>query len=207
MFAAPINTAFAPATQLYAQFTAYDIVMFGCRGAPTPAPTPAQAAALASFVLAGGWVYLPHFEESWLQAGPAPWPSLATYYPVGMSPPPANTPASIDTTAPSGQVFADWVVAAGASTIPGQIPLVSGRISVQAIDAAQVQRVMYIDPALAGGISDIQSFSWSPPGGGRVTFTDMHLNGLGGPAYPQECGPLDAQAKAIAFEMFDVPGC
>jgi hypothetical protein len=205
-FGPPTSTAFAAEAALFTQMTAYDIIMLGCRGVALPAPASVNTAALKSFTDLGGWAFLTHFSENWLTSGPSPWPSLGTF--ANSAAPPANTPVSIDVSTASGQNFASWVVAAGASATAGTILLTNGRNTCSTADPAQTQRVMYLDPARTGGLSGIQSFTWSTAAGGRVTFTDMHASNVGNSmAYPAECQPVTVQEKAIMFQLFDVPPC
>jgi hypothetical protein len=204
--APPSNAPLPAATALYGIFNQYDVVMFGCTGNPMTPPVAANAA-LQTFANDGGWVFLSHFTETWLQNGPAPWPTLAMFMPVGPMPAP-GIQVLIDPAAPTGTIFGQWVVAAGASPTPGQISLTNGRNTCMSNDTTQTQRVMYIDPSVNGGVPSVQSFTWSAMNGGRVTFTDMHVsNSNSKVAYPTECQPITDTEKAIMFQLFDVPGC
>ena len=71
--------------------------------------------------------------------------------------------------------------------------------------------VALLSSSASSGLSGVQMFSWSPSGGGRLVFSDVHFEHPIGfvRTFPEECtgAPLTAQGKAIAFQLFDQPTC
>ncbi|HUJ63047.1 MAG TPA: hypothetical protein VLX92_31330 [Kofleriaceae bacterium] len=201
------GTALDPSTQLYADDLArYDMIMFGCTGQASMFSTPVNATSVETWTDSGGWLFLEHYQWSWLVNAPGPWSAIAQF---GSGTSPDAGVLSIDTTTPIGTSFARWLVHVGVSTVTGQVPLSNARNSCIAVGPSAV-RQMYLDPALDNGTSGVQSFTYDTPGGGRVTFDDVHANGgvaNTNLAYPAECGPPLAQEIAMIFQVFEMPTC
>jgi hypothetical protein len=164
---------------------------------------------LLDYVNARGWVWLSHFQASWV-APPSPFPLFAMFNLNGTAMPPSPVTARIDTATPRGQAFADWMALVGASPQPGLVSILNGRNTCMSIDATMAERQIYFDPAVSNNFSGVQLLTWAPAGGGRLLFSDIHLQQpLGSPTFPAECepGPLTPQGKSIAFQLFDQPTC
>jgi hypothetical protein len=68
-----------------------------------------------------GRIFAEHLHFPWFRKGPPPWPATATWIGVGTD---LNAvTGTVDTSFPKGAAFADWLMAVGASTSLGQIPL------------------------------------------------------------------------------------
>jgi hypothetical protein len=200
--------AFDPSTALdtAAAMAPYDLVVRGCPGGSMTPATGAPAIE-QDWTNLGGWLFLAHYESAWLVAGPAPWPSLATFVPPTAATMPNGT-VSIDTSTPVGASFALWAVATGLSTTMGTFTAINYRQLCTSIDTTQVTRRLYLDPQLNAGSADIQSFTWEAAQGGRVTFNDVHVSaGNGSAVYPAECTAPYPQEKAIMFQLFETPTC
>jgi hypothetical protein len=184
----------------------YDLVVRGCPGSAI-VPAAGAPAILQAWTNAGGWLVVDHYESVWLQMGPAPWPSLATF--AATTGGATSATVSIDQSTPIGASFALWAVAVGLSQTAGVFVIPQPRLLCTSIDTAQVTRRLYTDPALNGGSgADVQSFTWDATSSGRVTFNDIHVNGGGGSAvYPAECTAPYPQEKAMLFQLFETPTC
>jgi hypothetical protein len=193
---------------LHGLATLYDMVLFSCDGEAV-ARSPVIRAALLDYIMRGGWVWLSHMQGSWL-VPPTPFPALATFE-LSNNEPPQPLTARIDTTSAKGQAFNNWLSHVGATSPPGQISLTYNRNNCKTIDSSLVQRHMFLEPSVSSGLSGVQMFSWSPSGGGRLVYSDVHFEHPIDFArtFPGECtgAPLTAQGKAIAFQLFDQPTC
>lgn len=208
--ATPLDPAatslFSPASAL----DAFDVVMLGCPGNPSTVATTTTTAAAKAWTEKGGWLFLTHFQFQWLVLGPAPWSTLATF----TTSPGATTPtvASVDRTSPIGMQQAEWLRTVGASTTLGEFPLTAGKNACTMADTTQVTRRMFLDPARNGGLMGVQNFTFDASNGGRVTFGDIHVSGVGGSAtssFPASCPATTPNANELAlmFEMFETPTC
>lgn len=209
----------------------YDTVLLSCEGNTYPAEKSAAAhQALLDYINMGGRVFASHWHNIWISGGPSPLNSIATFTTV------ANgfeykTPitASIYTTTPKGNSFADWLLNVGGSASRGTLQIVNARDSVLTIDTTRTERfVSYTDPARANKVAE-QYFSFFAPIGvpaasqcGRMVFTDMHISGndamtpnpaldLSAPTLPFPSGcvtsTLTAQETALLFLLFDLTNC
>jgi hypothetical protein len=204
------TSALEPVTTLYERMAQYDMLLLSCDGHLVTRPTTAVQALLA-YVNARGWAWLSHFHANWLMP-PSPFPQFATLNPSNTTAPPSPVTARIDTSSPKGQAFADWMVQVGGSLQPGTMSIEDSHTSCTGIDMAMgAQRQIFLDPAISGGFSGIQLLTWQSSGGGRLLYSDIHLQVplTPGTAFPAECdsGPLTAQGKSIAFQLFDQPTC
>lgn len=199
----------------------YDSVLLSCEGAQNPATKPPAAlGAMKSYADAGGRIYAGHWQNYWLQAGPVPWPTLATWNfqaDLGV------LDAQVDQSFTQGGVLAQWLLAVGASAVPGEIVVQEAQHTVTAIDAAVAKRWIHQD-LTANGTPSVQSFSFTAPVEaapaqqcGRVVFSDIHVvpadsSSSGPPGFPSGgCHtPLDQlapQDKALLYAIFDLDRC
>ena len=163
----------------------------------------------------GGRVFADHLHSVWIRRGLPPWPATAQWIGVGTDLP-SPTNATIDTTFPKGASFADWLVETGASTTRGQIPLVMGQNSVNAVVAPTTRWIYTTTPA------STQYLTFNTPVEapaanqcGRVVFTDVHVSNAGDRSHPETpfptgcTAPMDMtpQEKALEFMFFDLSSC
>src|SRR5262249_43488710 len=122
----------------------YDVVLLSCEGTPDAGNKSADAlAAMKSYLDAGGRVFASHWHNYWLKKGPAPFPSLATF----VSEPDLNSiTASLDSSFPKGQAFAEWLINVNASTTKGELPIEAAQHTVRSVNASLAQRWIYKEP-------------------------------------------------------------
>lgn len=211
----------APQATLWAtsaQLGAYDLVVLACEATQVAATKPAASLeAMKAYADVGGRVMMGHWHNIWLQAGPAPWPALATWTTGGA----LSTTFDIATGFGRGDELAQWVVAVGASATPGTIQY-QGAQTATGVDAARVRKRIFKD-VTPGGQPSVQYFSFTTPAEdpidarcGRVAFTDLHAAGgdssspslafpSGGCVSP--VGQLSTQEKAALYILFDLTNC
>jgi hypothetical protein len=224
----PATSAFAPTLNAGAPFTPaktfwddpeafkrYDMVILSCEGQQFPEDKSAAArAALVAYSDMGGRVFASHWHNIWLQGGPPPWSSVATFT-NNQQTLPNNYLGDVQTTFPKGNALADWLVNVGASTVRGQLPIQEGKRTVGTVNptysTAWIQSPATQQPG-------VQYFTFNTPAGamagmecGRVVFTDIHVSAgdTSGPAFPGGCvtTELSPQEKALEFILFDLSSC
>jgi hypothetical protein len=197
-----------------ARLRGYDIVALSCEGDEANenkgGTDPLAREAMHGYANGGGHVFATHFQGTWLKGSPAAdFRDVATWdttKDVGDS-------YAIDTTFPKGQAFAEWLVAAGASTELGTIRLDNVTFSVG--DVHQPPAQPWIRSASSGRV---RYFSFNTPIGtpreaqcGRFVFADLHSFGLGGSDFPDGCltapNALSPQQLALEFLLFDLFAC
>jgi hypothetical protein len=203
------GTEMEPVDRMYERMVQYDMLLFGCDGNPLTKPATAQEQ-MFQYVLSGGFVWLTHFQQTWLTG--APFPKLATFV-AAPTPPQTSVTARIDTSSPRGQAFADWMHDVGSSSQPGLMTLIGFRATCTSIEPIAQQHIL-LDPSVSSGLSAIELLSWQTPSGGRLYFSDIHLEDIvtqpSPPRpFPIECQmmPLNPPQKAIMFQLFDQPTC
>jgi hypothetical protein len=208
----------------------YDLVLFSCEGMqgsfnsaansnPSFAKSPAARQAVQDFTGMGGRVFASHWHNYWIERGPAPFPTVATFRHV-MPDPPNPLTVTIDTSFPKGQAMADWLVNVKASTTPGQLDIRGAKHTVDAVSATVSQRWIYTNDS-------VQYFSFDTPVAapsgqecGKVVFSDLHVSaGSGNVTMDDHSGPtvpfpsgcvttdLSPQEKALEFMLFDLSAC
>jgi hypothetical protein len=198
----------------------YDLVVLSCEGAQALGSKPLTARqAMKDYVDSGGRVLFGHWHNDWLQAGPAPWPALATWNFLSTLP---ATTFDVATGFARGDELAQWVVASQASAVSGKVSLPAAKHTVTAVDAARVRKRLFKD-VTANGMPSVQYFSFTTPAEdpidahcGRVAFTDLHASGgdssnvnlafpSGGCQTP--VGTLSAEEKLELYALFDLGSC
>ncbi len=216
-YAAGFNagTAFDSATPLWSTaegLQKYDVILLACEGTPDADQKPAQALqAMFDYTAAGGRVFASHWQNYWLQAGPAPFPTTATF----VDNPDLVDPftAHIDTSFPKGKAMSKWLVNVGASATPGKIVIHAGQHTVDAVSSSVAQAWIY-----GNAPKSVQYFTFNTPIGspveqqcGRVVFSDIHVSSgdIAGASFPNGCqtSGLSAQEKALLFMLFDLSSC
>jgi hypothetical protein len=117
----------------------------------------------------------------------------------------------------------------GGSTTPGQLTILAGQHTVDAVNATVSQRWIYSD-AMPGARQQtlrnpsVQYFTFNTPTGapaeqqcGRVVLSDIHVSNAGTPndqsgpnlPFPSGCQAtnLSPQEKALEFMLFDLSSC
>ncbi|MGH7284265.1 MAG: carboxypeptidase regulatory-like domain-containing protein, partial [Polyangiaceae bacterium] len=196
---------------------AYDIVMFPCESAThEDTKTDAGHYNFRDYVDVGGRAFVTHYSYTWLENGPTPLPSVATWdtqesdrSDVANANPTLIT--QIDRDFPKGEAFAEWLtyVDASVSYDSGTLPVQEWRHDVKNENDAEAQRWITADtrtaypagkaPAVAGPV--VQHFTFNTPieagvddAGeplqcGKVVFSDFHVSAAerSGSKFPSEC--------------------
>ena len=137
----------------------YDIVLHSCEGVATPTnKSMAARQAMQAYADAGGRVFASHWHNYWIEYGPAPFPTVARFNHQNDLPSPFT--ATIDTTFPKGMALADWLVNVGGSTTPGQLVIVGGKHTVDAVTPNVAQRWIY-----SAAPASVQYLSFNTPVG------------------------------------------
>jgi hypothetical protein len=211
-----------------ANLMGYDLLLHSCEG--TEMPTNKSLAARQAFLQytsAGGRAFLSHWHNYWVEHGPAPLPTTAVFDHQGD--PPSPFTATLDTSFPKGQALANWLINVNASIIPGQLQILAGQHTVDAVNPAIAQRWIYSD-AMPGARQQtlhnpsVQYLTFNTPADlpadrqcGRVVLSDIHVSNAGTPAdqsgpnlaFPSGCQAtsLSPQEKALEFMLFDLSSC
>jgi hypothetical protein len=202
------------------QLKKYDLVIFSCEGSQpsdTRAPATAQQAVF-DYANLGGRIFMSHWHNKWLEQGPAPWPTVATFDNNNNNLDP--TQGTIDESFDRGKSFATWMLNVGGSTTRDLLDIKDGRNTCQAVDPLKAQRWVYLDPATTGGPAGVQNLQFTAPltvpesdRCGKVVFSDMHVSSGSSSkpatAFPGGCATtaLTPQEKALAFMFFDIASC
>lgn len=206
---------FSPATSLWADVATlgrYDIVLMACEGNQNPDEKPAAALqALLDYTELGGRVFASHWHNYWLEAGPDPLPTTAIFDHQDDLASPFT--ARVDQTFPKGIAMADWLVNVGASQNLGELEIVEGQHTVDAVNPEVSQQWIYGENP-----QSVQYFTFNTPIGvnvedqcGRMVFSDIHVSS-GDPIgvdFPDGCETTDLspQEKALLFMLFDLSSC
>jgi hypothetical protein len=199
----------------------YDVVLLSCEGTENPTNKSPQALqAMLDYMNFGGRVFASHWHNYWLEHGPAPLPTVATFNHQSDLPSPFT--AQIDTSFAKGSALADWLVSVGGSITRGQLVIQAAQHTVDAANAMIAQPWIYsTTPA------SVQYMTVNTPVGaaedalcGRVVLSDIHVSNTGGNqattdrsannlAFPNGCRTTDLspQEKALEFMLFDLSSC
>lgn len=198
----------APAT-----LARYRMIFLGCEGGPCAEEKAPLAENLAAYADAGGWLFFGHQQSVWFSLARA-WPGVAhSAVQVGAS----LFTSQVDVSFPKGAVFADWLVAVGASSVHGELPIADASLSLAA-DSTELSRFLYapLEPESLSQAFIMKTPFLAPPdmACGRVTAFDFHVSSSASPdrrpePFPSGCveGELSPQEKALEFLMFDRAGC
>jgi hypothetical protein len=215
MFPAEVNTPALSWWDTQANWNQYDIVVLSCEGAQNLNTKSVTARTnLQNYIGAGGRVFASHQHNGWIQFGPAPLNTVATYCNPATNialVPPADE--DIVTTFPPGIILKQWLQNNNALTNMGQLAVNGGMNTIVSINAMLTQPwVTYQPPPNL----IYQYFSFYAPVGapaasqcGEMVFTDLHVsNGdasSAGTPFPGGCTTtgLTPQEKALIFLFFD----
>jgi hypothetical protein len=219
------------ATELYASLAnllRYDLVLFPCEGAEFQ-----QSATdlVAQYVNHGGRLFTTHYSYDWLTYAGSPfnvvtktlvngtWDKNQTDFPLSDS---TVSSASLITSFPKGAAFAQWLVAAGATSAPGTLGIHQLRHDVDDVDPMYAQA--WATDAMPDGKPGVAHLTFNTPVDatcnidtgcsycGRVVYSDFHVaQSEASPLapFPAACqsGPMTDQEKALAFMLFDLSSC
>jgi hypothetical protein len=227
------GAAFDPAAPFWSdpgQLKKYDMLVLSCEGNWYPDDkSPAARQGLVDFANQGGRIFASHWHGVWVQFGPPPWDTLASFVPPYQDGTMHQLPdlpdqflTDIDTSFPKGASLADWLVNVQASTVRGKLPLTQGKHSVLSVDPKLAQSWIE-SSAIPTGFNNmaamgVQYFTFNAPVGlagdkqcGRSVLTDIHVSALdmAGPPFPTGCVTTDLspQEKALEFMLFDLSSC
>ena len=152
-FAPGLNggAAFTNATSLWDtvdHLRPYDVVFLSCEGGQNPDTKPAPSLqALYDYSGIGGRVFMSHWHNYWVQAGPGLLPNTATF---NFQADIGDVTADVNTSFTGGADMAQWLQNVNASTMLGKIPLTDahrrgGRHAGRALDQRPVAE---LDPVL-----------------------------------------------------------
>ena len=209
------GAGFDPATDLWSSVESlkkYDVVLMACEGTQDPDDKPPSALqAMFDYAGAGGRIFASHWHNYWLEAGPSPFPTTATF----VNDPDLDDPftAFIDVTFPKGKAMSEWLLNVGASTKQGEIAIHAGQHTVDAVNPAMSQAWIYGNMP-----KSVQYYTFNTPIGaetdkqcGRVVFSDIHVSSGDsvGASFPNGCqtAGLSPQEKALLFMLFDLSSC
>jgi hypothetical protein len=212
------------ATDLYNdpdELSKYDMTIFECVGSRSD-KTATQQANIRNYANSGGRVYATHYSYVWLyNAGAAPWNSTASW--AADSDSWATAIATLDTSFPKGQAFAEWLNIVGGLNAPlpatPKITIDEARHDVNGPVAAGAQQWLYTTTADSPKKASVQHYTFNTdttkPAAqqcGRVLFSDFHVSTNSttkDEVFPSECDndPLTTQEKVLAFMLFDLASC
>ncbi|MEO6572897.1 MAG: carboxypeptidase regulatory-like domain-containing protein [Polyangiaceae bacterium] len=198
------------------QLKAYDLVILSCEGDENLQTKPAAArSAMEAYTNMGGRIFGSHYHYVWFQYGSANFQGTAQWEGDGTADD-SGGPYKVDTSFPKGLAFADWLVAVGASTTPGQVGLNDTKADVGTVNVPSQRWIT------DSSLSSTKYLSFNTPVGaapsaqcGKAVFGDMHIGvSSGGSAsvvddsFPAGCSSsLSPQEKALAFLFFDLSSC
>jgi len=197
----------------------YDVVLLSCEGERDYDKNKPDAAFKAMFDYAnlGGRIFASHWHEIWLQRGPDPFPSVASFVSEGDL---GTVAASVVTTFPKGKALSDWLVNVQGSTSPGKVNLTGTQHTVTMENSSYAQRWIATDAP-----ATVQYMSANTPFGaaadkqcGRIVLSDIHVTGsktegrdISDPSigFPDGCTTTDLtpQEKVLAYMLFDISAC
>jgi hypothetical protein len=206
------------------QLRKYDLLLLSCEGQELldnkGGTTPGARASLYEYLNAGGKVFATHFHYVWFQNSPeAEFKNIATFKGFGSGL--TSGDFDVNMTLPDGSPFpkgekmAEWLVATGASSTLGKVPLEAVKNSVQTLNEPGLS---WIQKHGAANASPTNYFTFNTPISappenqcGRAVYTDLHITDQAGPTSIKQCevgpGGLNSQQKALEFLFFDLSAC
>ena len=195
----------------------YDVTFLSCEGGQNPGTKPETArAAMGAYANLGGRVFMSHWHNYWIEAGPGMWPQTMTRSNRADL---GSVTADINTGFGRGADLAQWLVNVAGSTMLGKIDLTDAQHTVDAVNESMTERWISLDTT-ANGAPSIQYYQFTTPleveeaqRCGKAVFSDIHVStgddSNGSIAFPNGCTTtgLTPQEKVLAFMIFDIAGC
>lgn len=216
---ATLSTPTPAATTLWsdaAKMKAYDLIVDGCECTEIPSEKPQSTVDNhVAYVNAGGRLFTADYQYYWMapqltnNGVSSPWSGTANFQIGPVSPSPDQ--ATVDTSFPKGQAFADWLFNVGATPSKGTLPLQQAFYRASSTTAPST-RWLY-------GPNKLFHYTFNAPVGqpedqqcGKVVFSDFHVVGGAGqnPVFPGECSSLPnggPEQRALEFMLFDLSSC
>jgi hypothetical protein len=223
-FTAAQNTPTPSWWDTQANWNKYDIVMLSCEGDPNYATKSVTARAnLPTYINAGGRVFASHWHNGWIEQGPMPLSTVATFVQKPTNPSLGTIDEDIITSFQKGANLKQWLGNAQALTAKGQLHVEGAKNTVLTLNTKIAQQwVTVLDTANNQTVN--QYFSFYAPIGtpaasqcGEMVFTDLHVSsGVGdtsaggtATAFPLGCKTttLSPQEEALIFLFFDLTNC
>jgi hypothetical protein len=222
------GATFQNATALWntaASLNRYDVVLLSCEGLSQESQRLANKSATArqnlmDYTALGGRVFASHWHNIWLQRGPSPWPTTATWNFARDLRIPIT--ATIDQTFPKGRALAEWLLNVQGSTVLGNVVIREAQHTVDGNNSALTQRWIYGNNVPDDQGTNVpvttQYFTFNTPitapeanQCGRVVFSDIHVSNADneGANFPTGCVTTDLspQEKVLEFMLFDIASC
>ena len=211
------GAGFGAATMFWdnaANLRKYDMVLLSCEGQENSTnKSVAARQAMQDYLNTGGRVFASHWHNYWLEKGPAPFPTVATFnHQADLANP---FTADIDTSFPKGQALAEWLVNVGGKSPLGKISINAAQHTVDAANAMVAQRWIYSTTP-----TSVQYLTANTPMNvpeeqqcGRIVLSDIHVSSgdtsTTSTQFPDGCRTTDLsdQEKALEFMLFDLSSC
>jgi hypothetical protein len=214
-----------PSTTLYADLAkmmTYDLIMMACPGSDqviSGSPL-VDFTNVRTYADQGGRVFGSHYNIDYINSQFTPanvYPTIVTFTPDPFDFPTSFTATGIiNTTFPKGQAMSDWMVNVAGSTVPGQVPIVGGLRSVDAVTNPNAASWITATDS-KGNPGAVEYFAFPTPiagtACGRMVLSDLHVSSgtgdSGKDAFTDGCTSTDLspQEKALAFMFFDIASC
>jgi hypothetical protein len=192
----------------------YDIVLLSCEGTEYPDNKSVTARqAMQDYLAIGGRVFASHWHNYWIEHGPDPFPTVATFQHRDDLPVPFV--ATIDTSFPKGAAMASWLVNVGGSLTRGSLVIRGAQHTIDAVNPAVAQRWIYSTTPTSVQYLTFNTPMSTPPDQqcGRVVLSDIHVSSgdRSDPDAPFPTGcvttDLSPQEQALEFMLFDLSSC
>jgi hypothetical protein len=205
----------------------YDVLMLPCEGGDYPKPQQ-ELSNLIDYANAGGRVFTSHFSYSWMWNNAefnnvAQWiggPDTEILPEVGLG--------TVNTSFAEGETLAEWLPLAGATSTPGEIPVVTGFQDTNGVIAPTQEWLtatysLHLFPGPPLIFTTTAQFVFDTPIAptgttvnqcGRVLYNDYHVenppsNVTASTIFPNEC-PREAltgmspQEKMLEYDLFEL---
>jgi hypothetical protein len=203
---------FQPSSTLWASAASlarYDSVLLSCSGLATVR----TSQPLYDYTALGGRVLAVHLHYRWLADGPPGFRDVAEF---AEEPDLMPLEADVDMATPAGALLAAWLLATGASTTLGKLPIQAPQHTVAGV-APGVARAVYHDDVASGASTQQLAFTTpfvapEPDRCGRFVFSDIHGSrdrSTSSVAFPDGCttAGLSPEEKLFVYTLFELGRC
>jgi hypothetical protein len=189
----------------------YDQVLLACQGG-ADTRTRAELANMQTYANAGGRVYATHYSYDWIFTN-TPWSETADWSNPDTGNDPTSSVAYVDQSTADGKALSAWLLAAKATTTPGQAQLTNSRHDFSPPFAHGGEQWLY---SMTPDSDTPLHYTFNTPIDaatpcGRVLYSDFHVNesSANGTVFPDECEgtTLSAQEKVLEFMIFGLASC